>query len=122
MAIFTAKSVDSIPKTHGTQSWVLDRLHAKRCRYAVLCRNAHTDWGDGKERHGTAFRVDRIEDVVRSTDTPGRWLVTCDEYALIDQPGAWKGWRNPIRYTAPEELGIDLSELSFKPVPKSESG
>lgn len=117
MAVFTAKSVERCLKAGGTQSWVLDRANARHCRYAVLCRNAHSDWGDGNEPHGTAFMVGRISDVVASTETEGRWLVKFDEYAVIDAPEIWKGWRNPVRYTTLEELGLSLNGVDFQPVP-----
>jgi hypothetical protein len=83
----------------------------------VLCQNAHSDWGDGKEPHGKAFMVGQVDDVVPSTETEGRWLVTFSAYALIDKPETWGGWRNPVRYTTLEELGIDESELKFEPMP-----
>lgn len=116
LVVFTAKSVEAILEAGGTQSWKLDRGHAKRCRHAILCRNAYTDWGDGKEPHGTAFMIGLIADVVPSADD-GRWLVTFDQYARIDLPNIWKGWRNPIRYTTFEELGVSLEAVQFQPMP-----
>lgn len=120
LAILTAKSADTMFAVGGTQSWVLDRAHAKRCKYAVLCQNAHTDWGEGKEPHGKAFMVGLVDDVVPSTETEGRWLVTFSEYALVDKPDTWGGWRNPVRYTTLDELGIDAGKLEFKPMPPVE--
>lgn len=117
MVILTAKSAETILETGGTQSWLLSRARAKQCRYAVLCQNAHSDWGDGKEPHGKAFMVGRVDDVIPSTDTKERWLVTFSEYAVIDMPGTWGGWRNPVRYATLEEIGIDPGELEFKPMP-----
>lgn len=117
MVILTAKSAETILAVGGTQSWVLDRAHAKQCRYAVLCQNAHSNWGDGKEPHGKAFMVGRVDDVVPSTETKGRWLVTFSAYAVIDKPDAWGGWRNPVRYTTLDELGIDAAKLKFRPMP-----
>lgn len=118
MVIFTAKSVETCLEVGGTQSWVLDRAHAKRCKYAILCRNAYTDWGDGKEPHGTAFMIGRISDVVPSTETEGRWLIKFDEYARLDMPNFWQGWRNPVRYTTFEELSFSLDGVRFKPMPE----
>jgi len=118
MVIFTAKSVEACLEVGGSQSWVIDRAHARRCKYAVLCRNAHTDWGDGKEPHGTAFMVGRISDVVPSTEDKRRWLVIFDEYARIDIPLFWEGWRNPIRYTTVDELKLDLDKLAFQAMPE----
>lgn len=120
MVILTAKSAGTMLAVGGTQSWVLDRAHAKRCKYAVLCQNAHTDWGDGKESHGKAFMVGVVDDVIPSTETEGRWLVTFSEYALIDKPETWGGWRNPVRYTTLDELGIDAGSLKFEPMPPVE--
>jgi hypothetical protein len=107
--VFTAKSVEACLEVGGTQSWKLDRGHAKRCRYAILCRNAYTDWGDGKEPHGTAFMIGQIADVVPTAENDGRWLVTFDRYARIDLPNIWKGWRNPVRYTTFEKLGVRMA-------------
>ena len=42
------------------------------------------------------------------------------EYALIDHPEAWGEWRNPVKYTTLEELGIDLKQLKFKPMPAAQ--
>jgi hypothetical protein len=39
------------------------------------------------------------------------------EFAEVDVPGAWKGWRNPVKYTTLEELGIEFSQLKFVPMP-----
>src|SRR2546423_11762013 len=117
LAVFTAKSVEACLEAGGTQSWKLDRGHAKRCRYAILCRNAYTDWGDGKEPHGTAFMIGQIADVVPTAANDGRWLVTFDQNARIDLPNIWKGWRNPIRYTTFEELGVSLEDVQFQPMP-----
>jgi hypothetical protein len=122
MVILTSKSAETLLAVGGTQSWVLDRAHAKRCKYAVLCQNAHSDWGNGKEPHGKAFMVGRVDDVVPSTETEGRWLVTFSEYALIDKPDTWGGWRNPVRYTTLDELGIDAGKLKFKPMPRVAKG
>ena len=118
MMIFTAKSVESCLEVGGTQSWVLDRAHAKRCKYVILCRNAYTDWGDGKEPHGTAFMIGRIYDVVPSTETDGRWLVKFDKYARLDLKDYWKGWRNPVRYTTLEDLSLTLDDMNFEQMPK----
>jgi len=117
LAVFTAKSVEACLEVGGTQSWKLDRGHAKRCRYAILCRNAYTDWGDGKEPHGTAFMIGQIADVVPSTVEDGRWLVTFDQYARIDLANIWKGWRNPVRYTTFEKLGVSLEGIQFQSMP-----
>lgn len=117
MVIFTAKSVETCLEVGGSQSWVLNRANAKHYKYAILCRNAHTNWGDGKEPHGTAFMIGHISDVVPSTETAGRWLVKFDEYARLDIPDFWQGWRNPVRYTTFEELSFSLNDITFEQMP-----
>lgn len=117
VTVLTAKSVETCLGVGGTQAWALDRAHARRCRYAVLCQNTKTDWGDGTAPHGSAFMVGRIKDVVPSTETEDRWLITFDQYALIDVPNVWQGWRNPVRYTTLEELGVSLDGVRFEPMP-----
>ena len=118
--IFTAKSPNWIFKEGGSAAWVLDRAHAKRCQYAVLYRNASTDWGDGKEPHGTAFMVGRVADVVPARNREDRWVIQFDAYALVDLADAWPGYRNPIHYATVADIskkGLDLDALTFTPMP-----
>ena len=44
------------------------------------------------------------------------------DYAVVDMPEVWGGWRNPVRYTTMEDLGIGPDDLDFRPMPKNESG
>jgi hypothetical protein len=121
MLIFTSKSLETCLKAGGSQRWVLDRARAKRYKYAVLCRNAHSTWGDGKEPHGTAFMIGRISDVVPSPkkgDKKARWLVKFDEYDTLDIPKLWTGQRNPVHYTSLEKLAISLDKINFKAMPE----
>jgi len=60
--------------------------------------------------------IGHIADVVPSTDREDRWLVRFDKYAVINEPRVWK-WRNPVRYTTFEELGIDVKGVKFQPMP-----
>jgi hypothetical protein len=117
LAVLTYKSVQTCLDVGGTQSWALDRAHAMRCRYAVLCRNGHHPEVEDMKPHRTAFMVGRIADVVPSTDHEGRWLVTFSEYAEIDIPDVWKGGRNPVSYTTLRDLRVSLDGAKFKPMP-----
>ena len=121
--VFTAKPVERILREQGTSSWRLDRNHANRCAFAVCTRNSKpTDWiqEHGPEPHGSAFLVGKVRDVVPSPYHEGRYLIRFSEYARIDVPDAWKGDRNPIRYLAIEDLGIDFSTLEWRPMPEPE--
>lgn len=91
-----------------------------------LPRNAHTDWGDGKEPHHTAFLVGKISDVVSTASTrvkkapEGRFLIKFSQSAHIDIPDACpKGHRNPVRYTTLEEMGIDPKTLKWELMPEA---
>ena len=42
------------------------------------------------------------------------------EYAELNVPDVWQGWRNPVKYTTLEELGIVLDGLVFRPMPPAE--
>ena len=116
--VLTFKSVETILATGGTQSWALDRERARSCEFAVICRNARTRDAQGPEDHGSAFMVGRIKDVVPSTESPGRWLITFSEYALVDWKDEWEG-RNPVAYyrTDAYREHEDFNELDYMPMP-----
>ncbi len=116
--VFTAKSVERILSEGGTSSWRLDRKHARQCAFAVCTRNAHADWVEGSEGHRSAFLVGKVRDVVPSRDHEGRYLIQFSEYARVNIPDLWKRDRNPIRYFAVEDLGIDPSALTWEPMPE----
>lgn len=117
IAVFTGKSFDHILQDGGSQSWVLDRNNARRRAFLVCCRSG-IDWVEGHEPRGSAFLVGRIEDVLPSSEVPGRWLVRISEYARVDVPDVWQNWRNPVRYTDLADLGIDFTTLHFAPMPE----
>ena len=132
--VFTARSIERILAEGGTSAWRLDRNHARRCAFAVCTRNAHNntwdqgDWPQGKEAHQSAFLVAKILDVVPATAPPennespeNRYLIQFSEFARVDVPNAWKGYRNPVKYSSFEELGIDPSTLKWEPIPESAS-
>jgi hypothetical protein len=116
LAVLTRKSVETILELGGTQSWSLNRAHAIRCRYAVLCRNARHPDVEGPEPHGSAFMIGRIADVVPSTQREGRWLIRFSEYAVTSVPDVWKGWRSPVRYGSFDDFGVDLDGIEFQPM------
>jgi hypothetical protein len=120
IAVFTANSRDEILAVGGSSSWVVAEKQARRRQFLVCIRNARdVDFHD-HEPHGTAFLVGRIKDLkAYGVDKKGmqRFIIEISEYAVVDYPEAWGEWRNPVKYTTLEELGIDLKKLTFKPMP-----
>ncbi len=119
IAVYTFKGRESILAHGGTSSWVLNRANARAFHWVVCTRNANDKSAEGPEPHGSAFLVARIAEIVPSPE-PGfedRWLIRFSEYADVAVLDAWKGWRNPVKYTTLEELGIDPSTLDLKSMP-----
>jgi hypothetical protein len=116
IAVFSGKSKERIFRDGGTQSWRLVPSHAAKQEFVVVCRSG-VDWAEGTEDRGSAFLVGRLAGVQPSDEEVGRYLIKMTEYADVSVPGAWKGWRNPVKYSTLEELGIDPSSLTFKPLP-----
>jgi len=120
IAVFTANSRDEILEVGGSVSWVVAEKQARRRQFLVCIRNARgVDFHD-HEPHGTAFLVGRISGLERhGVDKKGmhRFIIEIDEYAEVDHPDAWGEWRNPVKYTTLEELGIDPGKLKFQPMP-----
>ena len=120
IAVFTANSRDEILEIGGSASWVLSENKARRHQYLVCIRNARNVAFPDHEPHGTAFLVGRISGFkAHGSDKKGmpRWVIELREYAVVDLPEAWRDWRNPVKYTTLEELGIDPKKLKFKPMP-----
>jgi hypothetical protein len=120
IAVFTANSREEILEIGGSASWVVAEKQALRREFLVCIRNARDVSFHDHEPHGTAFLVGRISGLhPHGHDRKGmqRWIIKISEYAVIDYPEAWGEWRNPVKYTTLEELGIDLRTLTFKPVP-----
>ncbi|TJW89844.1 MAG: hypothetical protein E5V92_02755 [Mesorhizobium sp.] len=123
IAIFTGKSTAMVLEDGGSRSWVLDQKKARGCEYAVLYFNEQSKYPTkGFTGHREAFLVGRISNVVPSRWVGGRYLIQFDAYAELSGDGVWPGWRNPVRYTTLEDLGIDETQLKFMPMPEVKHG
>ena len=120
VAVFTARSPQRILREGGSQAWALDPTRARKCRYLICVQNQNNpdrDFSDASEPHGSVYMVCKISDVVPSQDEPGnRWKICISDYSVFPVMDAWKGWRNPVRYTTLEEMGIDPDKLVFHSV------
>jgi hypothetical protein len=120
IAVFTGNSADEILATGGSASWVVNAKHARQRRYLVCTRNARAVGFADAEPHGAAFLIGVIKDVRHvGFDAKGlrRWAIDISEYAPLMVPNAWKEWRNPVKYTTLEELGVDLKGVELRPMP-----
>jgi hypothetical protein len=120
--VFTAKNRQMILDEGGSGDWRLDPDRARRSQFLVCAQNRHNpgqELGAPDARHGAAFLIGRIADVVPSE--AGRWAIRIDAYIPCDVPDTWQKsgpGRYPVRYTTLEALGIDLNPLlPFRPVP-----
>lgn len=115
--VFSGKTVEHMLSDGGSLAWALDQVRARQHEFVVCARNSRATFTrPGPEPHGSAFLVARIGDVVPAPGEENRFLITFSEYARIDVPNAWHGWRNPVRYTTLEDLGINPESLTFEPL------
>jgi len=125
VVVFTARSPDRIIQEGGSQAWVLNPARARNCEFLVCTQNRYNpdhEFSDATEEHGAAFLIARISGVCPSPEgREGRWLIEISEFARINKPNVWHHWRNPVRYTSLSELGIDLADVKFEPMPNSET-
>ena len=121
ICVLTARGIETILAEGGSQAWVLDARRARKYKYVVCVQNRGftDDWGKVSAPHHTAFIVGKLKDVVRSQEKgcADRWLLTFSEYAEVDVPDAWPGFRNPVLYTDLESFPIDVEALQFHPMP-----
>ena len=122
ICVFTARGLEKVLSEGGSQAWVLDNGRAARFEYVVCVQNRGfaDDWGKASAPARSAFVVGKLKDVVEvpnNSSSKSRFLLTFSEYAEIDVPDAWPGYRNPVWYTTLDEIGIDPSKLRFKPMP-----
>jgi hypothetical protein len=120
IAVFTGTNRNEILEIGGSASWVVAEKQARRREFLVCIRNAReVDFPD-HEPHGTAFLVGKISGLTPyGYDRKGmpRWIIGISEYAFVDYPEKWGEWRNPVKYTTLEELGIDPNDPKFTPMP-----
>lgn len=114
--------MESILARGASEGWVLNPQRAKHAQFLVCCRNE--DWRNRQDgaAHREAFLIARIAGLKQLTDDPNeraqRFAIEISEYARLAIKEAWEeGVRNPVRYQALEDLGIDLKRVTFAPLP-----
>ena len=122
IVVFTARSPERIIREGGSQAWVLNPARAKQCTWLVCTQNRHNpdhEFSDATEPHGAGFLLGRVSAVRKSEEEEDsdRWIIAISEFARINIPNAWDHGRNPVRYASLAELGINLKEVTFQPMP-----
>ncbi len=117
IAVFTHRGLNGLLADGGSRAWKLDPVRVRKLRY-VLCVQNREDGDRGEPSHaqGQAFLLGRISGVEPDNEVGGRFIIRFDEYADIDLPNFWEGWRNPVKYIDLGECGINPDTLTFKPV------
>ena len=118
--VFTYKSTDTLLRYNGSQSWKLNPKRVMKCKYLICVNNSQHALSENEVNHGHAFLICKISNVKRNygSISDDRWIIEFDEYAEINLPNFWKGWRNPIIYTPTNDIDLNLDEIQFKKVPE----
>ncbi len=116
--VLTGKSLETMFKEGGSGDWVASEDRVRQCRYIVATRHSHSGWAQDEKDHDSAFLIGRNISVFPSYDN--RIIVHFTEYAEINIPNVWPGYRNPVTYTTLTDVGptgIDVSALTWLPFP-----
>lgn len=118
IAVFTSEGITEIINAGGTQAWVLSKKNAEKMRYVVCIQN-HNRKGTQEADHRNAFLIGKISNIKPAPLSPNdRYIINIDSYAEIDIPDQWYGQQNPVSYRELSSMGINISQLKFKPVLK----
>lgn len=126
---FTCRGRDRILKDGGSGDWTINPGRAlDYVEYVVCCQNLNPkrkgdDWGEASHKHGEAFIVGRVKDVVQVKTEPQkkkRYRFMFSEFATVEVEKMWGKERFPVRYLHESDLPFEISELKFKPLPTFE--
>ncbi|WP_083700398.1 hypothetical protein [Acidihalobacter ferrooxydans] len=118
MAVLTGKKLDKMIEEGGIGYWKADARRVAQCLYILAIANARsgiTQFSSADQNKG--YLLGRIAGTFRPPEHPDRLVIVISEYAEIDLPNAWPGYRNPVFYTDLETLGIDARALDWKTFP-----
>lgn len=113
--VFTQRSVDELRLEGGSQAWALNADRARRCEFLVCAQNRYGSNPSGTAPHGSAFCVGKISSVEAAPEDASRSIIRVSALASVSVPNVWQHWRNPVKYSTLDDMGIDLSTLSFEP-------
>lgn len=113
--VLTGNSLETMFKAGGSGNWVAKANRVQRCQYLVAVRHGNSSFTQDDRPHDAAFLIGKVSGTTEVEDH--RLVINFSEYAEIDIPHAWPGNRNPVTYTSLDQLGIDVSTLSWIPFP-----
>lgn len=122
VAVLTRESIDEILAQGGTGHWVTSPERAATYPYVVCVRNRNHPSSPDDAPHHCAVLIGRVagaREVGKTEHGQPRVFIRMSAYALINVPGAWGKTRNPVWYTTLEDLGVDLRDLAFEPMPEA---
>ena len=119
IVVFTEATSQDIIANRGSGEWVLNPDRASQCKYLVVCRKTRWNNMEDNAPNRAAFLVGVIKRLVPGAKNPRgqqRYFIEINEFARISKDAVWKDWRNPVRYEALKNLGIDARSLKLEPV------
>jgi hypothetical protein len=114
--VFTSKSAQEMIGRGESWAWQVNLEKASLVDYIVCTENGRREKLPGwRKRHGRAFLIARVSGVVAAPDDPsGRYkIIQFSEYAEIDIPSAWGGWRKGFKYGSLDDFKISVENLRF---------
>lgn len=119
IVVFTEVTSQDIIANRGSGEWILNPDRGSQCKYLVCCRKTRWNNMEDGAPNGAAFLIGVIKKLVpgaKNRRGQQRYFIEISQYARISKENTWKDWRNPVRYEALKNLGIDARSLKLEPV------
>lgn len=118
IVVFTGKNLKSMFENGGSGDWVINEESLKKCSYIVATANTRASFSKhATTGHGHAFLIGKVSGLKQAHGNSGRKIIQFSEYAEINVEDAWKGQRNPVRYTSLTEFGLSPDDIQWQPFP-----
>ena len=112
IAVLTYETASDIVKNQGLGTWVLNERRALQQTYLVCCRPVlGTQYPDAVFEAFLVAKMDRPFAVATTESDQKRYRIPITRYALVDLQLPWRDWRNPVKYTSLDKLGLDAETL-----------
>jgi len=120
--IFTKETKNKIISQGGVIVNTLDRKRMRNVRYVICVQNDLSCSGEIPERNGAIFFIGIVSHVseYEKDESHNLYFIHIESYALLENRMSDLNWKNPVRYAADTETGINISKIVFFDMPKSE--